>query len=157
MVVLGAIHEADDPSAAGIQRANELYREAAAKGNTQAMWSLGVNYLSSKGGETDHKQAVTWIARAAQGGHGMAAWAIGKMHLAGRIVPKDIERGIALLQQSAISGFRDAGLLLAEFHRTGQHGLPVDEREAQKWIDATRPLAQRLGRRAPRQPAPTDG
>ncbi|MEM9300966.1 MAG: hypothetical protein AAGE01_02585 [Pseudomonadota bacterium] len=144
MVLLGAIHEADDPGAAGIGEANRLYRAAAAKGNTQAMWSLGVNYLSSKGGETDHKQAVEWIGRAAAGGHGMAAWAMGKMHLSGRVVDKNIELGLNLLKQSAASGFRDSGLLLAEIYRTGQYGVEVSEEAARNWLYVSLPLGERL-------------
>lgn len=144
MVMLGALYEIDPGGAAGLSRANELYRQAAELGNAQAMCNLGINFLATKGGETDNEQAIAWLEKAAERHQPMACWALGKMHLLGRIVDKNVGEGMALLRRAANAGSTAAAVSLADIYKHGKHGIGVDETEAQRWAIASRPWAQRL-------------
>ena len=135
MVLLGAVYESGAVPGRDIESANALYLRAAAKGNVQAMWRLGVNYTGGKGGEANNTEAVYWLRRAAEGGHEMAAWALGKMHLAGRLVEQDLVEGIRYLQQAATAGSTEARKNLADIYREGRYGVPPDAAEAQRWLD----------------------
>ena len=144
MVLLGALHEADDTEGGDIDAANELYRRAARKGNAQAMWRLGVNHLSSKAGVTDHEQAIFWIKRATQSGDAMAAWALGQMYIAGHPLEQDVALGMVLLQQSANAGYTPACLSLAQNYQEGRNGIKVDGEAARFWLLRSRPMMHRL-------------
>ena len=140
--MLGALIERRGGS---IIQANRYYRLAADKGNVDAMWHLGVNYLGTKGGKREEPLAVFWIAAAAEKWHPMACWALGRMHLAGRLVPKDHERAVELLKRAAVGGNRDAAAMVATMHREGQFGVVQDEAEARFWASCG--LAGRPGAR----------
>ena len=132
MVLLGAIHESSGGDEA-IERANRLYRRAADKGDAQAMWSLGVNHLSSKGGVTDHAEAVRWLQKAVDHDHELAAWALGKMYLVGNSVARDESRGVELLRRGGELGNSAACRELAEIYEHGRFGVAADPEAARRW------------------------
>ncbi len=138
MVLLGAIVESSGGEAA-IESANRWYRRAADRGDPQAMWSLGVNHLSCKGGTTDNEQAVYWLKRAAERDHELATWALARMYLKGYPLGRDVARGLELLRASAERGHRAACQSLAEIYREGQYGQPIDALAADRWSERAEP------------------
>jgi len=141
MVTLGAIYESGPE---GIDRANALYRRAAELGNAQAMCQLGINYLPTKGGESDQDQALEWLDRALRHDDPMAAWALGRMHLSGGPVEKNVARGLDLLRRSAEAGYGPACLSLAQIYRQGTHGVDADADQAVAWFIRSRSRMERL-------------
>lgn len=133
MLTLGAILESEG-GPEQIAAANRLYRDAAARGNAQAMYNLGVNHLVSKGGaKPDHDQAIRWLTAATDAGHGMSAWALGKMCLLGRIVDLDQKRGLELLELAAQRGCRPAQENLVQIFREGKYDVEPDPSRAARW------------------------
>lgn len=53
-------------------QALEFFRKSAAKGNTDAMFALGIMYLSGNGGNIDVESAKKYIAKAKQCDHPVA-------------------------------------------------------------------------------------
>lgn len=146
-VTLGAILEREPPLNVNLERANELYRRAAEKGNAQAMWNLGVNRLGTKGGKRDTKEALRWLQRAAEQGHGLAGWALARLHLAGKLVEQDTERAVALLERAAAAGCRPAAETLISIYRDGAAGRAPDPDAARRWSLRLLPWHQRLWQR----------
>lgn len=143
-VMLGGMLEREPPLNINLARANELYRRAAARGSSQAMWNLGVNYLGTKGGERDPKQAIHWLQSASGQGHGLATWALARLYLAGRLVEQDPAHGLELLQRSARGGCRPARQALVEVYQNGAPGIAPDPDKARHWARWRRSWSQRV-------------
>jgi len=131
--MLGSLYESDTSRPNRFKYANRYYRMAAEKGNAQAMLNLGINYLSTKGGDTDHEQAVYWIEKATDAGHVMAAWALGKIYLSGRLVDMDVEKGLVLLTQAAEKDHPGACDSLSQIYRNGEYGVVPNSKQAEYW------------------------
>ncbi len=147
MLILGEICEKTSEGNSGIRAANAWYRQAAAKGNTQAMWNLGVNYLGNKGIEADFKQAIYWINRAQELGHTDAIWALGKMHLAGKPVELDYHVGFALLEKAATKGHSGACASLSQIFLQGKYGKSANKKLGYRWFVRSLAWHQRLAYR----------
>lgn len=143
LVALGHVCETQ-PGSAGIERANQLYLKAAELGNSQAMWSLGVNFLGSKGGKRNMPEALRWLHAACDKRHPLAMWAMGKMYLVGRLVEKDEDRGLGLLMDSASLGCESACLAVSDSYRQGTHGVERDPESARQWYLRSLPRWQRF-------------
>lgn len=146
-VTLGAMLESEPPINVNLQRANELYRQAAQKGNAQAMWNLGVNHLGTKGGKRDTGEALYWLKRASEQGHALATWALARLYLAGKLVEKDTELGIRMLEQAARAGCRPAAETLVSLYRDGSSDVPRDPQRSRQWQLNLMPWHRRLWRR----------
>lgn len=146
-VMLGAMLEREPPVNVNLDRANELYQQAAEKGNAQAMWNLGVNRLGTKGGRRDIKEALYWLRRAADKRHGLASWALARLHLAGKLVEQDTDRAIELLEKAAADGCKPAAETLIALYRDGGNGVEPDPAKARRWTLKLLPWHRRLWRR----------
>lgn len=142
--MLGAILEREPPVNVNLARANDLYRAAAERGNAQAMWNLGVNYLGTKGGKRDPEQALHWLREAARRNHALASWALARLYLAGTLVERDPREGVDLLERAARAGSRSAVETLAALFRDGNPGIEPDAERAAYWERRLLPWHQRV-------------
>lgn len=82
----------------------EDLEEAAARGDTRAMYRLGKLCLAGEHVEKDTATAVAWFQQAAEHGNPYAQYILGKLYLQGREVPQDREEALHWLRLSAAQG-----------------------------------------------------
>ena len=68
------------------------FAKAAANGNDNAQWKLGLGYIKGIGVPHDERKAVLWFKRAANHGDIRAQSALSDLYLSGRGVPRDYVR-----------------------------------------------------------------
>ena len=103
---------------------------AAEKGTAAAQFVLGFRLLSSGGSSTERKQAVEWLAKAADQKHVGAASLLGRMYLNGDSaagVTKDLVKGCQLLGLAAAQG---SSLAQAEILQASKDMSPAQLAEA---------------------------
>ena len=109
-----------------------LLKEAAARGNADAMGVLSDLYTCSTVVASDPAQARAWQERAAEGGHGRSIVAI-----AARADndPALSQRNAAALLRASERGDRESMILLSDAYRSG-HGVKADDAAAARWRDS---------------------
>lgn len=90
------------------QQARERYELAAAAGNSEAMWDLGVIYEFGKGVTQDYQQARQWYEKAAAAGHATAMERIGVIYEKGHGVAKDYQQARQWYEKAFVAGDDDA-------------------------------------------------
>jgi hypothetical protein len=68
------------------------FAKAAANGNDNAQWKLGLGYIEGIGVPHDERKAAVWFKRAANHGDIRAQSALSDLYLSGRGVPRDYVR-----------------------------------------------------------------
>ncbi|GEM_PF-849586 len=106
-------------AAAALTKAVDLYRLAAAAGNSGAQYALGRLYASGEGVARNHEEAVRWYDSAAAQNHADAIFYLGLMHHAGFGVPRDPEQAAELYKKAFSAGSRGAAFYLGNLHRSG--------------------------------------
>ncbi len=91
---------------------------AAASGNPQAQYMVGLMYLHGAGLEPDERKAVSWIEKAAAQGLARAQNDLGTLYAEGRGVGLDRKQAIFWFNSAAAQGLRAARENLQEL---GQH------------------------------------
>jgi TPR repeat protein len=81
-----------------------LFKEAAAKGNVDAMFLLGSCYLFGEGVEKDYREAQRWFRRAADLGDACAQYQIGKLYYWGQGVARDHNQAAFWAYQAVSNG-----------------------------------------------------
>jgi hypothetical protein len=109
-----------------------LLKEAAGRGNPEAMGLLSDLYDCSAIVAPDMNQSHAWLMRAAAAGH---ARSIAALSTQAQSDPALMRQNIEALIRSAEKGDRESMVLLSLAYRTGQ-GVDKDERMATKWQDA---------------------
>ena len=74
------------------QDAMAWFAKAAANGNENAQWKLGLGYIKGIGVPHDERKAVIWFKRAANHGDVRAQSALSDLYLSGRDLPRDYVR-----------------------------------------------------------------
>ena len=82
----------------------EELEEAAAHGDSRAMYRLGKLCFTGKHVEKDVATAVAWFRQAAEQGDAYAQYTLGKLYLQGRELPQDKEEALRWLERSAAQG-----------------------------------------------------
>lgn len=135
--------------AAGIAR----LREAAGKGDPQAMYLLGVAHARGRFVTKDDAEAAIWFGRAAAHDHTEAKVSLGYCLATGRGVRRDLERAYMLLREAADAG--DArGFELAEKVASRMHGELL--RRCERELKRRRILRAAARSRSPTAPSSTD-
>ena len=80
------------------------YRKAAAQGDADAQYNLGVSYANGEGVPKNAAQAVTWCQKAAAQGQANAQFNLGEMYARGEGVAQDNVLAYAWLNLAAVSG-----------------------------------------------------
>ncbi len=118
------------------QAAINLFREAAGKGETQAMYALGDLY--SEGEKKDYREAAKWFRRAADGHNARSMTELGGMYYFGRGVPQNYGDAAYWFGQAADSREPAGAYNLGMLYENGQ-GVSKDLSKAEKYYrDAAR-------------------
>jgi TPR repeat protein len=94
---------------------------------------LGQRLASGDGVARNDREAVRWLALAADRGHVAAQYALSRMIDAGRGVPRNIEEVLRLLRCAAGAGHADAQFELGVLHGRGD-GVPRNQAIARAWF-----------------------
>jgi len=115
-----------------MERAAELFIQAAEKGNAQAQYDLGTLYNSGEGVPIDRQKAAHWTAKAAESGLAEAQLDYAVMLIKGVGVAKDHDKGLLMLKAAAENGNPVAQNRVARVlaYGVGVKAAPV---EAAKW------------------------
>jgi TPR repeat protein len=84
------------------------YRLAAAQGNANAQYGLGIMYAKGLGVDQDDTEAVKWHRLAAAQGHAKAQYGLGIMYRDGKGVSQDDAHAHMWFDLGAASGYADA-------------------------------------------------
>jgi len=87
-----------------IRQAVQWHLKAAEAGNSAAMQTIGLDYMSGDGMPQDYAKAAYWLQQAADAGQPMAMGAIGVLYRYGRGVPKDLKQAAFWLRKAAATG-----------------------------------------------------
>ena len=104
---------------------------AAAQGDSDAQYPLGVMHADGRGGPKNEAEARLLYGLAAANGHGDAQHSLGVMHAVGRGGAKNEAEARRLLGLAAARGHAGAQYSLGVMHADG-HGGPKNEAEARR-------------------------
>lgn len=108
-------------------------RAAALKGDVDAQFELGSDYLYGEDGlERDPVQAMEWFRRAAEQGHAWAQESLGRAYQSGEGVAIDLERAVQWWRLAADQGNTSAEFWLGRAYELGE-GVAVDAVVAAAW------------------------
>ena len=114
-------------------RAEAAIRNAAAAGNPEAQFRLGVMYGNGDGVALDHQQARTWFEKAAAQGHQSALITLAWMYANGTGVEVDEDRARDLYLKAAELGSAKAQYVVGTMYRFAQYGAKRDIPTAVQW------------------------
>ena len=114
--------------------AERLYREAADKGDADAQFRLGFDYLiGAEGLSKDHSKAVEWMTKAADQGEVRAQYQLGLFYENGNGVPQDYKKAAKWYKKASVQGHRSAQYHLGLFYEKG-NGVPHNFITAEEWF-----------------------
>lgn len=108
-------------------------RAAAAAGQSDAMYTLGIAYLLGRGVTKDAAMARAWFEKAAQAGDRRAQYRMGEFYRTGTGVAKDPIRAAQYFHAAAQQGQEQAQIALARAYQSGS-GVNKDFAEAARWL-----------------------
>ncbi len=116
------------PPVAESAQAPELHSAAAAAGDAEAQYRLGLCHVHGWGTPVNADRAVEWLRRAAEQGHAGAADSLGVRYATGQGVPQDDRTAVLWFRRAARAGHRVAlyNLGLACYFGTGTAVDPVE-------------------------------
>ena len=115
------------------QRALEILRPIAVRGDAVAQSYLGTMHEQGNGVEQDAAKAFHWFEMAAQQAEPFADYRLGMHYASGEVVEQDLGKAIVHFTRAAENGkFRDAQFNLGLIHEDGR-GTPRDLEAAKKW------------------------
>lgn len=110
------------------------FSAAAAQGNADAQFSLGVMHERGLGVGQDYGAALRWYRKAAAGGKAEAEFNIGIMYANGLGVPRDYAKARDRYWAAAWAGLAEAQVNVGVLYANGQ-GVAQDYEEAAVWFD----------------------
>ena len=97
-------------------QALQLFRKAAAQGNSGGMYNLGWMYENGFGVARDYTQAIGWYQKAADLSNPPAIYSMGVLYADGLGVPRDKTKAQVWLQRAADLGYTDANAAIAKLN-----------------------------------------
>ena len=88
-------------SGEGVGQALYWFGKAAAQGDVDSQYEVGVRYRDGIGAPKDPKAGLPWLRKAAAGGNGDAQYALGQAYALGLGVPEDREEAEAFFRKAA--------------------------------------------------------
>jgi len=129
------------------ERAAALLNRAAARGDAEAQYYLGLLARSGQGMAPDPEAAFTWFLAAAEQGNIAAQYAVAQAYARGEGTKPDPTEGLRWLEEAAGQGHIEAQFSLAQAYDTSQ-GAAANAQAALRWYrraaEAGLPLAQRI-------------
>jgi TPR repeat protein len=111
------------------ERAREMYSYAASYfGDADAQYNLGRLYLDGTGSERNPRQAVRWLAAAANKGQYHAQALLGKILCQGKIVPRQVPRGLMWLTLAREGATAEGDAWIRELQESASRQATEDER-----------------------------
>jgi TPR repeat protein len=116
------------------EEAVSYYRKAAATGNLDAVFGLGLMIVAGDGVKPDVAEGAALIRRAAEAGHKTAISVLAQAYIRGDLgIPEENRKGQEALKWISLAA--DQGVLLAQeamekAYRTGEFGLGIDVQKA---------------------------
>ena len=99
--------------------AMESFKAAAAKGNADAQFNLGLMYLNGEAVSQDYKQALKWFEESAKQGNVRAQVNIGRMYAKGKGMLSNHGVAATWFKKAADQGYADAQYSLGILYLTG--------------------------------------
>ncbi len=115
------------------EKALPLFTEAARRGESGAMLSLGEMYLFGAGVNQDFAQAAIWFSRAVRLDNRAAEFRLGQMYAKGTEVPKNLTQAYALFHRAAEQGYVPAQTLCGTYNYYG-FGISKNRTAAYYWF-----------------------
>lgn len=116
-----------------VEAGPEPLREAAAGGNTKALFEIGDRYMEGRGVQSDYAKAAEWYTLAADKGFAPAQYRLGNFAEKGLGVPRDLAKAKTYYQLAAEQGNASAMHNLAVLFAAGANGAP-DNESAVMWF-----------------------
>lgn len=120
-----------------IRRAVYWYGQAAAKGDSDACWTLAELFRGDLGIPEDMEQAALWYTKAAQMGHAEAAFDLGLLYTEGDGVERNTGLAARWFELAADAGIARALFMLGTLYEQGVDGAP-DLDAARAWYRRAR-------------------
>ena len=117
-----------------IEEAREYYVKAAAQGNAEAQYNLGVLYANGNGGPQDYAIARGWYEKAAAQGYAGAQNNLGILYEHGWGVPQDYAMAQQWWEKAAAQGNAEAQFNLGLLYQDGW-GVPQDYAMGRQWYE----------------------
>jgi TPR repeat protein len=112
--------------------AKRLFLSAAAQGNADAQYNLGVMYMLGKGVTQNYAEAVKWYRLAAANGHAHAPAFLGVAYRTGQGVTQNYAEAVKWYRVAAANGYESAQLGLGVMYSEGK-GVAQDHVIAHMW------------------------
>ena len=115
------------------ERALDLYKKAAAKGDADAAYAAGIMYAENFNIRPDEEKAAYWLGRAASLGHAAAQADYGLLVYQGAGVKRDEKAAADWFRQSALNGDTE-GMFLFAFTLAKGEGVEQNFEESYYWL-----------------------
>jgi TPR repeat protein len=112
----------------------EIRQIAAAKGDREAQYDLGVAYWFGRGAALDPAASYHWFKLASDQEHTGAHLYLGYFYHLGEYIPKNLERSRHHYKEAARLGDQGARVRVAQSYLGGGDGFPRDPAEAHFWF-----------------------
>lgn len=124
-------------TAGGVERNPEqavvLFRTAAARGNAEAQYYLGLLYGQGVGVAANPVEALAWMQAAAESGHVASQFELSRIYARGLGTEEDPVKALRWLQEAAGQGHLEAQYFLAHALDSGR-GVAQDRDAALNWL-----------------------
>ncbi len=121
------------------QKALEILKPLAEKGDTRAQHTLGNMYFYGKGVSRDGKEAIKWFRKTADQGNADVQIFLGMRYYLGEGIPQDYIEAAKWFRIAAEQGFATAQFHLGLMYTNGQ-GVLQDNVQAHKWFNLSASL-----------------
>lgn len=116
-----------------MEQALRLLRQAAADGNPEAQYRLGVMYANAEGVALDYVEAARWIGHAATKGHPQAQSILAWLYASGFGVAQDDAEAGRWYVRAAEQGNAKDQYTVAAMYRWGRYGVEKDPEKMVAW------------------------
>ena len=129
---VGVMYEGVPGIAANYKKAEQCYKEAANKGNVQALNNIGDLYRKGHLGQPDNTKAIEWYKKSAEKGDHIGMMRLGFACLEGKGMVKDYEQAMKWFGQAAAKGNEASMFGIGQLYEKGL-GVQKDETLAKTW------------------------
>lgn len=116
-----------------LARAAQLFKSAAARGNGEAQYYLGLLYGNGTGVDADPQEAFTWLLAAAENGHVAGQFELSRAYARGVGVAENAAAALRWMEAAATEGHAEAQFYLAYALDQGQ-GVTQNRGAALNWL-----------------------
>src|SRR5271165_5798686 len=92
------------PNAPSAEAARKSLEKAAAAGDAQAAYNLGVMYRDGQGAPQDYQKARQWFDKAKRAGYAKAMLNLGTMYVQGQGAPQDYQKAKQWFEKASAAG-----------------------------------------------------